>query len=429
MDTMNEMQEKAVEVIRMLVEGNYGGACGTFDATMTGALPEARMKEYWEQLIGQVGAFQGITAIQASEQGEARVFILTCPFERSTIDFRVAFNRDGQVSGLNFQIAASATPYQAPEYVRAGSFHDVEITVGSGEWALPGTLSMPEGNGPFPAVVLVHGSGPQDRDETIGPNRPFRDIAEGLASQGIAVLRYEKRTKAHGSHFTPEIIAKLTVQEEVVDDALAAVALLRGTPGIDPRRIYVLGHSLGGGIAPRIGQQDHTIAGLIVMAGMTRPLEDAILEQFTYLYGLAGEMSDAQKAELEQLKVKVARVKSAELSDQTPASDLPLGMSPAYLLDLRGYQPAEVAKALAQSTRMRILVLQGGRDYQVTVAGDFPFWQRALGNESNATLKVYPKLFHLFIEGEGPSTPQEYMKEGHVSGEVIEDMARWIEET
>ncbi|HEY3416201.1 MAG TPA: DUF3887 domain-containing protein, partial [Armatimonadota bacterium] len=255
MDTMNDMQQKAVEVIRLLVEGNYGGACGTFDETMTGALPEAKMKEVWEQLIAQMGAFQGISAVQSSELGDLRVFILTCPFERAAIDLRVAINPKGQVAGLNYQLAASAVPYQTPEYVRAGSFHEVEVTVGSGEWALPGTLSMPEGNGPFPALVLVHGSGPQDRDETIGPNKPFRDIAEGLASQGIAVLRYEKRTKAHGPQFTPEIIAKLTVQEEVVDDALAAVALLRGTAGIDPRRIYVLGHSLGGGIAPRIGQQ------------------------------------------------------------------------------------------------------------------------------------------------------------------------------
>ncbi len=272
--------------------------------------------------------------------------------------------------------------------------------------------------------MLVHGSGPQDRDETIGPNKPFRDLAWGLASQGVAVLRYEKRTKAHAEQFTPEMVARITVQEEVIDDALAAVRLLRQTPEIDPDCIYVLGHSLGATLAPRIGQQDPAIAGLIVMAWMTRPLEDTILDQYTYIYSLSGPLTDGQKAELEQLKAKVARVKDPNLSDQVPAKDLPLDLHPAYWLALRGYQPAEVAKSLG----MRIFVLQGGRDYQVTAAGDFPAWQKALGNKRNARLKLYPKLFHLFIEGEGPSTPQEYLVEGHVSTEVIQDIADWIKE-
>jgi hypothetical protein len=80
------------------------------------------------------------------------------------------------------------------------------------------------------------------------------------------------------------------------------------------------------------------------------------------------------------------------------------------------------------SLAMRIFVLQGGRDYQVTPEGDFPAWQNALGDRHNATLKLYPKLFHLFIAGEGPATPREYLTEGHVSAEVIQDIARWIRE-
>ena len=288
--------------------------------------------------------------------------------------------------------------------------------------ALPGALSMPDGAGPFPAVVLVHGSGPLDRDETVGPLRPFRDLAWGLASQGIAVLRYDKRTKVHAEQLTPEMIANFTIQDEVIDDALAAVQLLRGTPGIDPERVYVLGHSLGATVAPLIGQQDPAIAGLIVLAGLTRPLEDTILDQFTYTYSLSSSMTDSQKAELEELKVKVARVKDPDLSDQVPAKDLPLGLPPAYWLALRDYRPAEVAKSL----EMRILVLQGGRDYQVTVEGDFPGWQKALSGKSNATLKLYPRLSHTFTTGEGRATPQEYLAEAHVDDEVVRDIASWI---
>ena len=423
MITMDDLKLEAQDFVDQVAAGDFSAASRLFDHDMAQAFPQARLKEAWLQILGQAGAFQKISNCQAVEREGTWIVTLSCQFEKSPVDLRVVFNQSGQIAGLNYQPAAPADmPYHPPAYVQATAFREVEATVGGGEWALPATLSMPNGAGSFPAVVLVHGSGPQDRDETIGPNKPFRDLAWGLASQGIAVLRYEKRTKAHAGQFTPEMVARITVQEEVVDDALAAVQLLRQTPGIDPGGIYVLGHSLGATMAPRIGQQDSTIAGLIIMAGLTRPFEDTILDQYTYLYNLSGAMSDGQKVELEQLKAKVRRVKDPNLSEQVPANELPLNIYPAYWLALRGYQPAEVAKSL----RMRILVLQGGRDYQVTEADDFPAWQRALGGKVNATLKLYPKLFHLFIAGEGPSTPQEYLVEGHISDEVIQDITRWI---
>ena len=422
MNTMNEFTGAAQGLIGQLVQEDFSGAYKLFDGKLAQALPEDRLKETWHQILSQFGAFQSILNLQEVEiQGHQNI-TATCQFENTVLDIRIMFNPDGQVGGLNVQLGASNTPYQPPAYVNMAAFQEVELTVGSGDWALPATLSLPNGMGPFPSVVLVHGSGPQDRDETIGPNKVFRDLAWGLASQGIAVLRYEKRTKAHAARYTPEMIARITTQDEVIDDALAAVQLLRRTPGIDPQRIYVLGHSLGATLAPRIGQQDPGITGLIALAGITRTFEDTILDQFTYLANLSGTPSELQKADLEQLKEKVARVKDPNLSLQTQAEDLPLGIHPAYWLDLRGYQPAELAKSLD----MPIFVLQGGRDYQVTAADDFPAWQKALAHKSNATLKLYPKLYHLFIEGEGPSTPQEYYKEGHVSTEVIQDIAGWI---
>ncbi|MCL5257288.1 MAG: DUF3887 domain-containing protein [Chloroflexi bacterium] len=422
METMDDLKEEAQGFVLQLAGGDFSGARRLFDSNMVQAFPEAKLRDTWLQLTGLAGAFQKILASRAVERQENRIVIVTCRFEKAAMDVYVVFNQNGEIAGLNVQPTPAASPYNPPAYVHTEAFHEVEVTIGAGEWALPGTLSLPNGAGPFPAAVLVHGSGPQDRDETIGPNRPFRDLAWGLASQGIAVLRYEKRTKAHGQQMTPEMIARLTTREEVIDDALLAVQLLRQTPGIDPGSIYVLGHSLGATLAPPHRRADPSIAGLIIMGGMTRRLEDTILDQYTYLYSLSGSMTEEQKVELEQLKEKVARVKDPNLSNQVPAKDLPLGITPAYWLDLRGYQPAEVAKSLA----MRIFVLQAGRDYQVTVAGDFPAWQKALAEKGNATLKVYPKLFHLFIAGEGPSTPQEYLVEGHVSGEVIQDIAHWI---
>ncbi len=370
-------------------------------------------------MAADAGTLLQLTPTRTAEAESYKIVIIRCQFQQTIIDIQVVFDKQEQISGLNFM--PTQMIYNPPEYVNESAFHEVDVTIGEGKWALPGTLTLPEGHGPFPGIVLVHGSGPNDRDETIGPNKTFKDIAWGLASKGIAVLRYDKRTFKHAKQFTPELIEKITGKEEVIDDALLAVQLMRQTEDIDPKHIFLLGHSLGAALAPRTVQQDSNLAGLIIMAGITRSLEDTILDQFTYIYGLAGTMTEQQKAELEALKEKVARVKSPDLADMS-SQDLPLGVSAAYWIDLRDYNTIDIAKTL----NMPILVLQGERDYQVLKTEDFEGWKEALNHKPNATFKLFPKLNHLFIEGEDRSTPQEYLIEGHVREDVVNTIAQWI---
>jgi dienelactone hydrolase len=283
---------------------------------------------------------------------------------------------------------------------------------------MPGTLTTPAGAAPFTAVELVHGSGPNDRDETVGGNKPFKDLAWGPASKGVAVLRYEKRTKQHGAKLAS--IRAFTVKDEVLDDALAAVELLRKTEGIDAKRIFVLGHSLGGMLVPRIGRLDPNIAGLIALAGATRPLEDVIPEQLAYIFSVDGTISPEEQKQLDQAKEQAAKVKALKPEDAN-SSAIVFSAPVSYWLDLRGYNPPETAKELKQP----LLILQGERDYQVTM-DDFKRWNAALATKSNVTFKSYPSLNHLFIAGTGRSTPSEYDQAGHVVAQVIEDIAAWI---
>ena len=415
-----ELVTAARGFIDLLVKNDFAGGTATFDSTMKAAMPADKLEDAWKSLIGEVGPFknQGEAHIQKVRQYD--VVAITCQFEKSPLDIQVTFDNKKNIAGLFFTPTKPKADYKEPSYVNPKAFREMHRQIGTDEWALPGTLTLPIGPGPFPAVVLVHGSGPNDRDESIGPNKPFRDIAEGLASQGIAVLRYDKRTMVYGQKLM-ENMDSLTAKEETIDDAIRAIELLRSTVGIDSTKVFILGHSLGAMLAPRIAAQDADIAGLIIMAGATRPLEDVILDQFNYIYSLNGAMNDQQKAEIEKIRQQVNKVKDPALSPAVASSELPLGMPARYWLDLRGYNPGVVADKLNKP----ILVLQGERDYQVTKI-DFDGWKKALSNHKNVEFKLYPKLNHLFIEGEGKSTPSEYENADNVSVDVINDIAAWI---
>ena len=416
----------AKNFVELLAKEDYSNAIEMFDVTMKQAMPEAALHKTWQAIISQVGTFENQFSIRTEKIEEYNIIFVTCKFEKTMLDIKIVFNSIGEIAGLFF-LPSQQFEYKPPPYAKSDSFQEKEITLGNGEWALSGTLTIPNGDGTFPVVILVHGSGPQDRDETIGPNKPFRDIAWGLASQGIATLRYEKRTKEHSQKMV-SIKDDLTVKEETIDDVLIAVSMLRETEGIDENKIFVLGHSLGGMLIPRIGILDNIrldsvspIAGFIIMAGATRPLEDITLEQIMYIYSLDDTNPEEKEIQLEELKKQIIKVKDPELSLDTPAKDLLFGISPKYWLDLRGYEPAETIKEVKQP----ILILQGERDYQVTMV-DFQNWKDALSDRENVIFKSYLKLNHIFNTGEGQCTPSEYLVAGYVEKSVIDDIANWI---
>jgi uncharacterized protein len=419
--TEEEAAALASRFILALAEEDYNEAFSQFDTQMAAAISEGQLAEIWTQLQAQAGPYVRSVEQRQELQPPYRIVIVTIQMGSFYLDTRLVYNAQQQIAGLFFQPSDYlARFYEAPPYADETLFSEYELLVGSGEWALPATLTIPAGEGPFPFVVLVHGSGPNDRNETLGPNRPFQDLAWGLASQGIGVLRYEKRTKEHGPKMV-DMLDTLTPDEETVQDAVAAVALLRETPEVHPDQIYLLGHSLGAILAPRIAMQSGNLAGLILLAGTPRPLEDLVLEQVTYLLNTKENITDSDRAELAKLAEQVSRVKDPNLTMDVPAADLPLGMAASYWLYLKDYNAA----AEAQAAQIPLLILQGERDYQVTMV-DFQAWQEALAGYMKVTYRSYETLNHLFIAGEGTPHPDEYMTPGNVAEKVIEDIAAWI---
>ena len=416
----DKSETAARQFVDLLVKEDFSSAVKIFDATMKKAMSADKLRQTWGAILGQVGQFKKQTALRKEKIQQYDVVFVTCEFERTALDIKVVLDTAGKVAGLFFLPSKPIYKYDPPAYAKPDSYTEKEVLVGIGKWALPGTLTLPRGKGPFPAVILVHGSGPNDRDETIGPNKPFRDLAWGLASRGIAVLRYEKRTKYHAKKMAG-MIDGFTVKEETIIDALQAVKLLRNTPEINKNKIFVLGHSLGGMLIPRIGLREKSIAGFIIMAGTARPFEDILSEQYEYIFNLDNKLTDDEKKYLKELHAQVTMVKSNKLTKDTSSTLLPLGIPASYWLDLRHYDPSKEAAKLTRP----ILILQGERDYQVTMK-DFKRWQQSLSSHKNVQFKLYPSLNHLFMTGKGRSTPDEYKKAGHVDKSVIIDISDWI---
>ncbi len=418
----DENIQHASSFVLNLKDGAFDEATANFDMTMQEAMPPAKLQQTWETLQAQVGAFKEEISTRREQVQQYDVIFVTSQFENALIDIKIVFNQDHKIAGLFFVPATMQTEYEyeMPEYVDKDGFWEFDTLVGFGLWALPATVTVPEDDGPFPAVVLVHGSGPHDRDETIGPNKPFRDLAWGLASRGIVVLSYDKRTKVYPERMD-SLKHEITVMDVTVNDALTAVGVLRNLEMVDPEQLYVLGHSLGGTMAPRIAKYYPRLSGLIILAGSIRPLEDLILEQSRYIFSLDENLSEAEKAHLKKIEAQVARVKSGSYSDSTMAEDLPLGIAAQFWQDLSAYDLKETVK----KSNKPMLVLQGERDYQVTME-DFAGWRDLQKSKDNLILKNYPKLNHLFMRGEGKSRPEEYNQPGHVDGQVIIDIADWI---
>jgi dienelactone hydrolase len=404
----------AERFVRRLQSGDFAAASSQVSSSVpAGAMSADRLAQIWAQLTGQLGTLTALEAPRSIAEGHRHVANLRARFARSEVTVRVVLDAEARVAGL--WITPPAPPaYAPPAYVDSSAFREAEVVVARGDLALPGTVAMPKASAPVPIAVLVHGSGPSDRDETIGANRPFRDIAWGLASRGIAVLRYDKRTYVHGARLASAGVA-VTPETEVIDDALAALAEARAQRGVDAQRVYLIGHSLGAALAPEIARRDGRLAGIVLLAAPARPIVELTLEQLAHLRGVADE---GQRATLDSAASQLRRLARRE----APADEHVLGAPASYWYDLDRRDPMGTAQGL----RIPIFVVQGGRDYQVTVT-DYDRWREALRSRGQVTFQLYPNLNHLFMAGSGTATPAEYTATaGHVAPEVVVALADWI---
>ena len=405
---MTDPLATAANALRLLREERFADLRDLFGPALRGMIPVEALSSAWAAATASAGSITstGTPVTEPAPGGGATLVKIPVTADHGPFTVVVTVANTGELGGLQLTPGLPSdpeAPWESPGYADLDAFDEREITVGTDPNAVPGTLSLP--HRPGPGVVLLTGSGPNDRDSTLGPNKPLKDLAWGLATLGIAVLRFDKVTHTHRASLRDN--RAFTLVDEYLPHALAAIHQLQQHTD----RVYVLGHSLGGTVAPRVAAAEPSTAGVVIMAGGAQPLHWAAVRQLKHL--------NAPQAAIDELARRATVVDGPDLTPDTPDDDLPFNTSAAYWLDLRGYDPVATAAALDTP----ILVIQGGRDYQATVEDDLTRWQAGL---PDATVRVYPADNHLFFPGTGQSTPAEYQTPQHMDLDVITDIATWL---
>lgn len=301
------------------------------------------------------------------------------------------------------------------------------IVVGENtKYPLNGLLTLPDDTTkPVPAVVFVHGSGASNMDEKVGKLTPFKDLAQGLARHGIASLRYDKRSFAHGFKLLRDKSLEVTVKVETIDDAILATEFLKKDARIDPERVYIIGHSMGGMLAPRIDAEGGNYAGLIIMAGSPRKLEEIILDQNeAALHSTKGLVNWIVKKQVAKFAAMFDGM--YQLSDEEAKKKKMGGGTTLYYFKEMGEHPASDYLLAIEKP---ILILQGEKDFQVTADKDFAAYKQLLTGKNNVTFRLCENLSHAFVPsvyGNIMKAKQEYNVEKHISEIVIGEIANWI---
>ena len=293
------------------------------------------------------------------------------------------------------------------------------------KYPLNGILTLPnEINKPVPGVVLVHGSGPINMDANVGKVNLFKDLAEGLTKNGIAVIRYDKRTFVYGKELKNN--ASMTVKEETIEDAILATELLKNDSRIDSNKIFIIGHSMGGMLAPRIDAEGGNYKGLIILAGSPRRLEEILISQNNDVLSSMNKVIQwIGKKQIAKLTSKFDNIYN--LTDEEAKNTAIVGkyIKAYYFKEMGEHPSSNYIKELDKP----ILILQGDKDVQTSIEKDFNQYKNLLKNKANATFKLYENLNHAFMKSiynDITKVKKEYNTERHVDESVIADIANWI---
>ncbi|WP_436927764.1 DUF3887 domain-containing protein [Halosimplex amylolyticum] len=437
-------RKTAREFVAHLRAGEFDAAHSLFADDLASQMPRSTLERYWLGLTAQHGAVGSVGSVESDVRDGSETLVVPVDCAEGDQPTELVVDGEGRVSGLWFP-----GEYSSPDYVDESAFAERTLTLEPEGCSLPATLSVPASDDGgtttatataaatatatrtattdgtatdtaaaatadgVPGVVLVHGSGAHDRDETIGPNKPFRDVAQGLASRGVAVLRYEKRTYA-----CDRPRAEWAIDDIIVDDAVHALGVLREQDEVDPGRTVVAGHSVGATCVPRIAERDGSVAGGALLAGNARPFTEVYPEQVKHIFEVQGGLSAREERQLSTVKQLMSAVEDGSVADDRQIGPLP-GI---WWKTLFEYDQV----ATANRVDAPLFVAHGGRDFQIPVDPALSGWREGLDDPAAHRFERYSALSHLLQPGAEPSLTTEYVFPDNVAEALVADLADWV---
>ena len=209
-----------------LREGHYQKIVSQFDTSFARRMDTLKLRTIWGNILMRMGSYKSTIGIDADQQNDNWIIIQHLAFENKNVDLRILFTKEGQIKNLNLMPASLINSnYVFPAYANLKGVEERPAFVVSGTYRLPAILTVPKGPARYPVVILVHGSGANDKDEMYGGTRIFKDLSYGLSANGIAVFRYDKRTKLY--HIKQMLTTTYSVQDEVLEDVISAIAAVK----------------------------------------------------------------------------------------------------------------------------------------------------------------------------------------------------------
>ena len=409
-------QKHSIEdVAQLFAKHKYAKVYKCFDDNMKSNISVEQLKDLWERIELGAGNYVGIDEIEIKHIDENIRQTAVVKFELAAIKIIMSESPDKEINGLFL----SQLGYEAPAYAKDLVTGKKFINFISDGFNISGELMLPKTCNNCPVVILVHGSGPNDKDETIGPNKVFKDLALGLAANGIASFRYDKRSKLY-----PETIkGQFDIYDETINDAISAYFAIKKDTSLHLGKTVFLGHSLGAYAMPLIADSLKGLDGAILFSSNARRLEDLIEYQMHYLTNWDEVLTDEEKEVVDLNTARAQDIRTNNYSDTTSAQNLLAYWPGKFWKGIDTYSPVDHVK---HNTQTPFFIMQGEKDYQITMV-DFGLWQEAVGSQKNVMLKSYPNLTHLFTptDSEKPG-PNDYFLPNNVDGQVIQDIANWV---
>ncbi len=418
-------QAEDVNVLDLVIQEDAEGIFERFSEDVKKQVPLDALQQVFSSLPQMLGAYQGGTVAQ-KEISPSVLQEEVLEYQKASLKVTYMVNEKGEITTLFFAPVPKKQKVQEKENVPLNVVEKELVIDEKGQYPLYGTLCYPKEGENLPLVLLVHGSGPNDRDETVQNTKMFKDIAHFLASKGIAVMRYDKRTYTHGKEIAQsKDFASFTVYDETIDDVIKVAEHLKTLPFLNKERFVLVGHSMGGMLSPKICQMSENLfCKQVLLSSTPYTLFKLMYDQNMALIQTLPQAQ--QEANIASVQSEYEKVQALPLlSEAEQKQTTVFGMNGYYAQSLL-MDTVQILK----DTHMPVLVINGTEDFQVVNQNGYDAFYSHFKDQKNITLVKAEALNHLLMHYNGDKqfqyTVNEYAAPNTVDENILQTITNFV---